>query len=80
MRLGLYHLHVASLTVVCRYTMYELSSSRDQDDSLPVAIIGFHWVPVVLSGYWPVVLNGCQWFSMVTSGSQWLPVVASGSQ
>ena len=38
-----------SLTVVCRYTMYELSSSRDQDDSLPVAIIGFHCVPLVFT-------------------------------
>ena len=53
--------------------MYELSSSQDQDDSLPVAIIAF--LLGTSGSQWLY-----QWFSMVTSGSQWLPVVLSGSQ
>ena len=81
-----------SLTVVCRCTMYELSSSQDQDDSFSVVTSGYQWLLVVLTSYqwfslvtsgyqwFSVVLSGYQWFSVVTSDSQWFSVVTSGSQ
>ena len=58
--------------------MYELSSSRDQDDSLPVTIIG--WFSLGTSDSQCMVSSGSQWFSVVTSDYQWLPAVLNGSQ
>ena len=44
---------------VRRYTMYEFSFSRDQDDSSSVAITGYQW--------FSEVIYGSQWLSMVLS-------------
>ena len=44
-----------------------------------LSLVGFHWVPVILSAWLAVFLSGYR-LLVVINGSQWLPAALNGSQ